>query len=264
MRSNTIKCPDLSVLRADADRLLATNGNRLVLIEAIVVLLVTVMPYVMLWSTYEILLQGLFANTEDAVELLLSVGCWILTVLLSLLFTCPLLIGFLRMSWDIEVGGETLLSRLFSSFMSRGTYLRAISLSVGFLWRVALIAGVVAVTCLGTRHFFAGSLLAGVLCGLAVLTELILGICLCLRYFPTLAVAMYEETPLPRAREIARKMMCRCPRAGVWFFLYFIPHILLGLLTFGIFLIWEVMPRMCVTYFLYCRKMNEMMIRSEE
>ena len=264
MHTRKVKAPDAFEIRAKAGEILAVRGNRLMLIEACVVLLITVMLYFVLYTSFGIVYEAVFADAEPWMSVLWSALYGLILFLLTLFFTVPLFLGLLRMAWDMENGNETTLPRLFSSFESRKLYGRSLRLSFGAVWRVGLIAVTVALTYEVTRYFFAGSLFAGVLCGLAVLLEIFIGILLCLRRFPTLAVAMYEQTPLSQARRIARELTRLCPSGGVLFFLSFVPHILLGIATFGIFLIWEVLPRMCVSYFLYCRKMNEMIIRSEE
>ena len=263
MQERKRKAPDVLELRARAGEILSVHGNRLMLIEAIVILLITVMLYSFGNTAFVLLLDAVVVSAPWA-EPLLQAAYWLLVTLFTLFFTLPLSLGLLRMSWDMEIGTETSLLRLFSSFSCGRTYLRSLRLSFGAVWRTLLIVIAVALTCNLTLYFFAGSLLAGILCGALVVVEIAVWSLLVLRRFPTLAVAMYEETPLPRARAIALQITRRCPMGGLKFFLRFLPQILLGLLTFGIFLIWEVLPRMCVTYFLYCRHMNETIIRSEE
>ena len=263
MKRTTHKSPDPAALRDTALSLLSTNGNRLVLLQALLVLVVAVMPYYCFSTAFLLLMDGTLV-LDAWVRAVIAVAFWVLITLLSLLLTLPLLLGFLRIGWDIETRGESAITRVFYYFGDGTCYRRAISLSFGALWRIALIVVAVALTCQLTLRFFAGSYVAGLACGVLVVIEIALWCLLALRSFPTLAVAMYDQTPLPRAREIARELARRCPTGGVKFFLRFLPSVLLGLLTFGIFLIWEVLPRMCVTYFLYCRRMNEMIIQSEE
>ena len=264
MQKHRVKSPDAFDVRTKAGEILASRGNRLLLIEALIVFLIITPLYTTLYSAYDAICNGLQQSLTPIQQSAILWTYVALTAILTLFFILPLLLGLLRMSWEMENGLETSLIRLFSSFQDRKAYGRALALSFGAFWRVGLVVLTVWLTCMLTLRFFSRSLLAGLLCGLAVLAETVIGFLLCMRHFPTLAIAMYEQMSLKDARAIAKSMTKVCPFGGALFFFSFVPQIVLGLLTFGIFLIWEVLPRMCVSYFLYCKEMNEMIIRSEE
>ena len=122
----------------------------------------------------------------------------------------------------------------------------------------------VTATCGAAMYFFGGNLLAGILCGVAVLLEVFLWLFLVLRRFPVFAVAFDEELSIKDARRIAKEMARYDRLGGMRFFFAYLPRILLGLLTFGVYLLWDVLPCIGVAYFSYCKQMNDMIIGSEE
>ncbi len=260
---NLQKCkPDArSAYRAAGDAL-ARDGRRLVLIEAIVVTCIMVGVFVMLYQVFSV--HGiLFPMTE--IEILLFYTVYYLLVCGLVLFvTLPLLLGLLRLSGRVEEDETPVLAELFYYFSSGRLYRRALSLSFGGFWRMLCVVLAVAATCGATVYFFPGELLAGFLCGVAVLIEILVWLLLVLRGFSVFAVAFYDEVPLREARAMARTLVKGDRFGGLRFLFACLPRILLGLLTFGVYLLWDVLPRMGVAYFSYCKQMNDMIIRSEE
>ena len=126
---------------------------------------------------------------------------------------------------------------------------------------VVLAAGA---TCGAAGYFFPEELWAGFLCGVAVLIEILLWLFLVLRRFAVFAAAFYEDLSIRDARKIAKTIAKHNRFGGVRFFFAYLPRILLGILTFGVYLLWDVLPCMGVAYFSYCKQMNDMIIRSEE
>ena len=83
------------------------------------------------------------------------------------------------------------------------------------------------------------------------------------RDFSLMAEVLVSDLSVKEARKAVRK---RRPRGGVRFAIGFLPWILLGILTLGVMLLWEVLPSMAVAYFRYCRQLKEngLNIDSEE
>ena len=150
-----------------------------------------------------------------------------------------------------------MLAELFAPFGNRALYSRILALSYGWLWRLVVLLCVIAATCHASSALFDARPLPGVLCGIAVSFEILLGALWLFRSFSVTSVVIGKEMPLAAAKKAARAASRLCPTGGIRFLLSMIPHLLLGLLTFGIFLIWEVLPRMCVAYFLYCNNLSE-------
>jgi membrane protein YdbS with pleckstrin-like domain len=254
--------PDaLAAYRAAGDRL-AKDGRRLLLIEAIIVSCVMVGVFVMLYQVFSV--HGILFPMTRAEILFFYTVYYLLVCVLTLFVTLPLLFGLLRLSGKVEDDETPVLAELFYYFSSGRLYRRALSLSFGGFWRMLFVVLAVAATCGATVYFFPRELWAGFLCGVAVLVEIIVWLLFVLRRFATFAVAFYDEVPLKEARAMARTL-AKCDRfGGLRFFFACLPRILLGLLTFGVYLLWDVLPRMGVAYFSYCKQMNDMIIRSEE
>lgn len=255
---------DFASAYREAGQILGSNGNRLLLIEAILISLLTVLLYVFLCDTYMILLGYWIYGVNLWLSVALSVLLGVLISLLTLFFTFPLLIGLFGLAGDMEQGRTCVLADLFAPFSSVQTYRRALALSWGAFWRLGLIVLAVILTCNVGVLFFEGSLLAGLICGVAVAVEIFVGLWLCGKCFSSLSVAHTSEMPIKAAREYAKRSWRMCRTGGAVFVLNLLPRILLGLLTLGVLLLWETLPRMLVAYFRYCRYMNEMIIRSEE
>lgn len=264
MKKRTYSSPGFADAYREAGQILGLGGNRLLLIEAILLALLTVLLYVFLCNTYFALLGYWIGGDVLWLSIALEVLLGFLISLLTLFFTLPLLIGLFGLAGNIERGRACVLADLFAPFSSAQAYRRALVLAWGAFWRFGLIVLAVMLTCHLGMYFFPGSLLAGLLCGVAVAIEIFVGLMLCVKRFASMAVALYEETPLSHARAAALELTRMCRTGGAIFILNLLPRILLGLLTLGVLLLWETLPRMLVAYFRYCRHMNEMIIRSEE
>ena len=265
MRSRRLKAPDIFAIKREMSPLLFVNRNRLRLIVGISILLLLITAYLMLYNTYfGVLALTLSADVGEAVLLWGLLGFLVLISLFSVFLAMPLMLGFLKMAQNTLERGACDLRDLFSPFADRKSYRRALYLSFAGYWKIGVTVLAVFLTCALFSHFFFGSLIAGLLCGVIVLLEICLSIWLLLRRFPLLAVALYSELPMRDAKRIARGMRARMPACGFLFFLSFIPAILLGLVTIGVLLIGDTLPRMALSYFCYCKRMNETIIRSEE
>ncbi len=263
MKPRKLQAPALSAIRDPAGECLSRSGNRFLLIEASILLLMNAAFYYLLSSLFSVL-QAVFLQSGNHGGIVAAwLICGLLIALCVLFFTLPMLIGLFFLAGQIAKRETPVLSDLFAAF-STGRYRLSLALSFSFFWRAGLIFAAVFATCHTVRFFFAGSLLFGFLCGLLVLVEPVLGLLWLLRRFSLLFFVLDKGMTLEEAMRSARRTYAACRFFGAGFWLWFLPRILLGLVTFGIFLIWEVLPRMCVSYFLYCKQMNEMMNQSED
>ncbi len=253
---------DFSEARHEAAAILGKNENRLTLIGAILVLLLLVPVYITGYTAYFSLAQ-LWCG-ENALRMILASFLYsTLTALFTLLFTMPAVVGLVWMAGDMANGGNTVLSDLFEPFSNRSRYRTALTVSWSLFWRIGLLASAVSLTCQLTVQFFAGSLVAGLLCGLAVVLELAAGIWLSLGAFPLWALSYHQKDRRGHGRMPMRN---RSDKAwGLCYLIGFLPQILLGILTLGILLLWDVLPLMSVTYFRYVTPTLELTtIQSEE
>lgn len=264
MKKTTAPLPDFFAAKQRAGECLAIDGNRLLLIEALMLFFVSLMLYGLLDCLALLSELPAFAQLPYA-DFLLSALQWLLAAAVTLLLVSPLFLGILYMAGGIAANREVVLSDAFFAFRSAASYAHALALSFCLLWRIGVTALAVGFTVGAASHWFAGSLLAGLLCGILVLAELFAGFALCMRVFPLLALSMGAGDSAKVPPKTAKGIALRSPHGAGWrFFFGFLPHILLGLLTFGIYLVWDVIPRMCTAYFLYCYEMNETIIRTEE
>lgn len=269
MKKGEVALQTIPIKRADAHEayrragdILALDGQRLRLIEASVVCIVMVSAYVILYRA--VFLMGSVMPASKAQDLITFGIYAVLSCVLTLFVTLPLTLGLWRLAGKAAFKSHLAPIGLFYYFSSAILYRRALRLSFGAFWRMLCVVLAVAATCGTTVHFFAGELLAGLLCGVAVLLEVVLWSLLCLRRFAVFAIAFNEDVPLKAVRRRADLMQRADRFCGVRFVLTFLPRVLLGLLTFGLYLLWDVLPRMGVAYFIYCNQINDMIIQSEE
>ena len=258
MEYQTVSAPSFSRMYQDAGEILSRRGNRLLLIEAWAIGLILVPLYALLWEACLFLPTPLF-GVLDGVTLF-----WIVAVLITWMLTLPYLLGFLKLACMVEREEDTVLADVFSPFSSLRAYGKALWISFNIFWKLWLIFDLAAGICYLTAKLAPGNLLAAIVAALLVICEVLLGFVLCLLRFPHLCAALREDGSRRGAHTHARKMARACPTGGVMFFLGYVPWICLGVLSIGAFLLADVLPRMCVSYFRYCDMINESMTRSEE
>ena len=251
-------------MRRESGEILADRGNRLLLIEAWMVMALSVPLWMAVRNACDALWVSVAAPVDLPEELypvlLWGVGC---ALLLTAIF--PLLWGVLGLAGKIERGESPVLSDVFVPFADRVSYGKAVWLSFGLLWRALGTLGVTSLTYEGLLRYAGGSLFWGTVGGVLIVLELTLGVALLIGWFPTAAVALWERD-LSRSEIRARtsRMRRAHPFAGFYFIFGFLPWICLGILTVGIFLLADVLPRMSVGYFRYCKFMTDSLIRMEE
>lgn len=248
MEKQPISTPSVRDAQHTADALLSQHGNRLLLIEALILTVLMCSMFVMIDGLFDILAQML--PQEIALEILMAAQA-LIQLLLLLFIILPLLVGLLRMAFVMTQEQETVLADLFHSFSSCRAYGRALGLSFGFVWR----AGLVAFAVCGT-YLLADRLplpfIAIVGAALLIVAEAFLGLLLLSRLFYTFALSMQEPTlRLSQCLKRSRQLTKRFRLSGWGFFLHYLPQILLGLLTVGILLLAHTVPRMLLSYFVF-------------
>ena len=205
------------------------------------------------------------AAPADLPEELYPVLLWGVGGVLLLTAILPLLWGVLQLAGQVERGASPVLADVFSPFTDKESYRRAVWLSFGLLWRALGTLGITLLTYEALLRYAGGSLLWGTVGGILIVLELTLGVALLIGWFPTAAVALWERELSPAEIRVQASRMRRAhPFAGFYFFFGFLPWICLGILTVGIFLLADVLPRMSVGYFRYCNFMTDSLIRMEE
>ncbi len=264
MKQNRIAAPDVFSSHKRASAILAQNGTRLVLIEAIVLLIVAIALHLLVTEVFVLLADFAVMEEMEWLVTVAMISMLLMLALLTVFVTLPLFIGFLRLAAEVEATGEARLTTLFFSFSGMRVYRRSLRLAWGFFAWGLLLALVIGITCGLVIGIFPGNILAGLLCGVAVLAEVAVFLFFLMRAFPTLAIAFDLRFSMRDTKRLMRSMRSHMSVSGWKFFLSWLPMLMLGALTFGLLTIWDTLPRMAVSYFCHVRKMNEMIIRSEE
>ena len=240
-----------SVHKRRAGEVLSMHGNRLLLTQALLVCIVPVSLYGVFDYVFAAL--SLLVGENELGASLLGGAYALVCVLLTLFLTLPLWSGLLFLADAMVKGERAVLADLFRAFSSGREYRRALSLAWQLLWRVCLVLvlALAASFAIGAwnpeswlatfLYTFLGCLAAFLLFGSAV------------RHFlrPYLFVRCADLSERARA-DVARAHFYKGGKVGFFYWLSFLPWILLGLLTLGILLLVDVFPRMLLTYVLTC------------
>lgn len=257
MKRKTVSVPNFSDLQCQSVEILAQNGNRLRLMGAWMLGMIFVPLYMLLWQALMLLPKPLFG--------LDNTFCFtILAVLLTLFALMPYLYGILQMARLMASGEETVLADVFLPFSSPRAYGKAVRVSFGVFWKLWLIFDIAAGICYLTATLAPSNLLAALVAGMLVVCEVLLGLVLCLFGYARVWAESQDGITWRKAAKTTRAFFRTCPAGGLWFFFVYIPRIALGLVTLGVLLLADVLPRMFVSYFRYCDMINESMIQLEE
>lgn len=234
-----------------ASEVLSCRGNRLRLVEALLLTILMCSSYAVIDGTAFVAAQML--PKTPLFSVLIPVAQYAAWLLLSLFVILPLVIGLFRMAYRMEQNRETVLAELFHSFGTSRDYGRALGLSFGFTWRAVLLAIVI-----GGTYWLAERLHLPLpaIVGVAVLlvAEFAVGVFLMSRSFYTLAFSLREpNASLSQCRRGSARVARAFRLRGVGFLLHFLPQLLLGLLTFGILLLMHTLPSLLLAYFRFCQ-----------
>lgn len=247
--------PDFRVARVSAGEVLSKKSNRLKLIEGIVLCLMPVLFTVLLGNVFNSVAN---LTVSDVAYAVIAICFLCVSALLQLFFTVPLVVGLLGMAARMAEGEYVSLVDLFEPFSSGTRYRKAFAVSLRLFWTLGLLILVVSLTTGLYRAIGGGRILPAILAALLSVAEVVLWIVFVfLRRFATLSFVFSRRMPLRKARRATRKMAGRSQKGGVIWSLCFLPWVLLGLLTFGILLLADVLPRMCISYYLYCNQLTE-------
>ena len=253
--------------RMQGTKTLAQDGNRLRLAMAMLLLLVAVLLYSILQYTCSMLADALRQAVGEWLAILIVDACQLICLAITLFFTAPAVIGFYDLAGRMSRGEDTVLADLFSPFSERKRYARALALSWSVFWRIGLAVFVMLITDATYTTFSNGAWGWFLLTTAILVAEGILCVCSLLRLF-WMPYLVLEEGLSPRlARRESRMLRRRAKGAARAFRKTWFWWIVLGFLTVGVLLLWEVLPRMAVSYFHYCREARneeEKTIRTED
>lgn len=249
-RGDTVRCNrqnrvSHARIRREATECLAVRGNRLLLIEAVLILTAQLMLYVTLSNV--ILLPTFFIKSEAAllgIELCNGIAAYALLVFVTL----PTAIGLFYMTNEMVDGKAVALMTLFTAFSQKERYRTVLSLSWGLFWRLWISSFAVGLPFAVKRLFFTENALLTPICVAITVIAIALMLFVLLKHFTLIGrVVRYGEPPHDVRRKIGsfRIWPALC---GIRYFIGFLPQILLGLLTFGILWLWDTLPKMLVAY----------------
>ena len=260
MKRKRVQGINFPMLKRESGEILSRYANRLKLIEAILICATTVLLYVMLDQVYQLVLVP-FVDADGAdggyqASYIAQIVYAVFRNALTLFFTLPLFTGALHMASRMEAGEEVFLNEIFHPFSSARAYGRALSASWSVFWRVFLLTAVEYL--LFALFFVAFESTFPILClpvVLLMLGALLIWIRFALGGFfcPYAVLVGNGERMRPYAVSV-----------GWHYWVGFAPQILLSLLTVGVLLLLDVLPRMLVSYFRVCRKLNENITQSED
>lgn len=228
---------------------ISEQGRRLALILSLLVLLLSAMLYVFFYRALSVLFLVLPLPPTLARVLLIAIYAAV-CILLTLLLLLPLFVGWMRQALEVARDGDAEPLSLFFAFSDGARYRAAVRWSAGFLIRLLLAVAVIAGTYLLSKRLFYGNLAAALLAALVILLELAAALLLLLQRFGALYFAAFDpRMPLRKARESVKWLSKADRRASLRYFAYYLPRILLGIATLGIYLLADVLPMMATAYF---------------
>ena len=253
MKQKRVRGVDMRQLRLEAGAVLSEHANRLTLMLAVMVAVSPLMLCLSATSLFRLAVVPLFSEMEW-----LGYGLMILlilTVLLLLVF--PLGTGLWRLASEMEAGREPDLADIFYAFSQKDAYRTALRVSYSALWRLSILValewGLYGLLFTASRGAV-WMLLLGIPLYVGVF---LLWAWLSMRSFLLPYFAMILPDAAVRMRPYARSV-------GAYYWIGFFPWIVLSLLTVGILLLADLLPRMLIAYFRLCRKLNELTTQSEE
>lgn len=242
-----------------AKEILAGGDNRLTLIGAFLLLSAACLIYRLLFVAFMVVAN--LISPDFAWVAYLLVGAYLLlAVLFTLFFLLPLFYGILLMAWAMTVGDTPPLVAVFEPFCDKKTYRRCLRLAwrAVSLFLVLTLAVLISAFLIGLRP--ANGFAPYVIVGLLICCLVWSGI-----RFPLFCFALSPgRMPLRDAKRRSRRFLRFFPLCGFRYLIRFLPHILLGVLTLGIYLLAHVLPLMVLTYFRECETTHELMIHLEE
>lgn len=242
---------EFRMLRRRAGEILSRRGNRLLLMEALIVLLLLI--GVCTTISYAFFALSMWAAQDAVRSLLLAIVYVFVLAAMMLFLMLPMLYGLVFMACRMCADEETVLADLFQAFSSRTRYLRALRLGRAVFGWLLLIAAVILFTSFAFVLLLPPVLPVRLLCGVLTGMEGVGGLMLLLRYYPVpWGIVHMEELPYHEVCVLARQRVSDPLWHGWRYICGFLPWILLGLLSFGIFLLADVLPRMLLGYVVDC------------
>lgn len=258
------KLYDFSKSLSQAGAVLAANGNRIKLICLFLLLSLFLMSALLFTAAFFLLLNTL-PLAPPQITMLALVTYAIPLFLLILFWVLPFLQGILTVAYRMARYEDVPLVAVFRPFSKDQLYWRHVAISWDFFWKALILGAAIFLTYESGDTLFSGNFWGGLATALAIVAEIAVWFFWCGRNFGLLFFALQEERmPLRSAKKKVKAFWKVNPFAAFRYFGNFLPHILLGILTLGVYLLADVLPRMVLTYCFEAENTYELMIQLEE
>ena len=247
-----------------ARELLSQNGNRLTLILGLFVWMTSFLFYRYCYVGLMILARLFYLDT-DVWGLLFFLGYFTVAVFYTLLVVFPLLLGVLRLARSMVRGEETAVASVFEAFSNRRAYWRAVRLGDQVIGQALAPMLVGVVLCAIPDSNLEDGWIKLLVCAVIVLIFLVLNVFIWCRGFWLLGFAQtLSGLSIRKVKQEVKKARRHTKGVPLRYFLFFLPRILLGIVTLGIYLLAEALPLIMLTYFCECEKTQNLMKHLEE
>lgn len=246
MRRITDAKKHLLEARKNADAILATGANRLLLIEAILIVCVFAAMFTAFYSALSLLLSAVLGG-NTTLSPLLSYAVLLIYLVAVIFFAAPVVLGLFRLAERMQAGDAPVLMDLFYFLSSRKRYLRG--LRITWIGSLKLVTAIVAVDTINTvlNNQPANALSFRPFGGLTIALLIFLYVLWMLFPYSKLYCLLKQEDSIPD-----KYAYLRAAHGGARFVCFFLPWLLLGFVSIGILLVLDVIPRMLLTYFCEC------------
>ena len=161
------------------------------------------------------------------------------------------------MAYQMEQGHEPPLTEIFYAFCNSHNYCVAQRISYPVLVRLSFLVLAEEITVLFTYPLFKGTLWG-------IMFEILLCVAVLAGWLLLTTKGFFQPYLEWQSPETASRMQPYAASIGKCYRVGFLPWILLSLLTFGVLLLADTLPRMLVAYFRLCNHLNELTTKSEE
>lgn len=246
--------PDFRDTREQAGEILSQKSNRLKLIEGIVLcvmpILLTIVLANLLWEIQQIVVWN------DTAKLVATICFNLFSAVFHLFLTVPLTVGLMGLAKRMSDGEYVSLIEIFEPFSSGEAYRRAFGVAFRLFWTVGLLVLAVSLTVEFLPVIGKGFGIA-LLTAILAVAEIILWLVFAMRRFVTVSFALVRGVSFRKAKKATADIAGYSRNGGIVWLLNFLPWVLLGFLTVGLLLLADVLPRMCISYHLYCKELIE-------
>ena len=234
--------------RKNADAILATGANRLLLIEAILIVCVFAAMFTAFYSALSLLLSAVLGG-NTTLSPLLSYAVLLIYLVAVIFFAAPVVLGLFRLTERMQAGDTPVLADLFYFLSSRKRYLRG--LRITWIGSLKLVTAIVAVDAI---HTFLNNQLADIPSfrpfGVLAIALIIFLYVLWMLFPYSKLYCMLKQGDAP----LDKDAYLRAPHGGLRLLCFFLPWLLLGFVSIGLLLVLDVLPRMLLTYFCDCER----------